>query len=119
MAAYDLTANGRIFVFTSVGNVTTGFINVAIYDDSSTIIGAKKVVTWTIPTDPTDAFTMSIATIADSGIFDVPAGTIVSSMALWTTVETTYPMMTNNFEQQYTYTNAGTFTITDITITVV
>ena len=95
-------------------DVTDGLIRIAIYDDSTTIIDDYKTIAWSAASE--GSMSMSSADI----VFSVPADTVVSVMILYFyDGSTTYTLgITYPFEQQYTYNNAGTFTVTDVTLTV-
>jgi len=114
--AGSISPTGKILMLDALGHATTGAIRIIIYDDSATQVGATQTIAWAAASG-FGTMSMSSADI----VFSVPAGTIVSGMTLyfWTGSELGDPAGLFSFEQQYTYTNAGTFTITDVTISAV
>jgi len=108
-----IESNVTELMLNTLGNATTGINRISIHSSiASTIIGAEKVIIWAAASG--GSMSMSSADL----VFSVPEDTIVASMVLWFNDGTSTSAIINVFEQQYTYSNAGTFTITDVTLTV-
>lgn len=110
--AYLIGTTTKNYILDALGDATNGLIRVWIYDDSGTIIDAEATIAWGSATG--GSMSMSSADI----VFNVPASTVVSGLILSFYSETMTTGITHTFETQYTYNNAGTFTLTDVTLSV-
>lgn len=108
--------NADVFnlMLNALGDSTDGLIRIWIYDDSNTIIGSEETIAWATASTIYGTMSMSSADI----VFPVPANTIVSGLMLSFYDGTLSDGIAYSFEQQYTYNNAGTFTVTDVTLQV-
>jgi len=100
------------YILTALGDSTDGIIRIYIYDDVSAQIGSEQIIAWGVATG--GVMTMSTSSV----VFSVPAGTVVSGAILAFYSGSMSTAITYAFEQQYTYNNAGTFTVTEITLSV-
>ncbi len=98
-------------ILDTLGDSTTGVIRIWIYDDSSTIIGSEQTITWSA------ASSGNMAMSDTSIVFNVPSSTIVSGAVLSYYSESMTTGITETFDEAYTFTNAGTFTVVSIVLT--
>jgi len=99
-------------VLDTLGDATNGIIRISIYDNNNTQIGSEQVIAWGNSTS--GIMTMTSADI----VFSVPAITVINGVILWFYDGSLSTAITHVFEEQKIFNNAGTLTVTDVTLTV-
>lgn len=108
--SFTLTNNGGNIMLDELGTVA---LKIAIYndDETPTKIGSSQSISWNSASN--GQMTMYESDI----IFNVPSGETVRSVVLFNSTETVQYLI-YTLEGSYYYSNAGTFTITNITLEV-
>jgi len=101
------------YVLNALGDPTDGVIRILIYDDVGALVDSEKTILWAASSG--GSMSMSSADI----IFNVPAGTIVSGSIVSFYDGTLTTAITEPFEKQKPYNNAGTFIVKNVTLMVV
>ena len=110
----NLTAAGEEYLLDYLGNSTTGYNRIGIYGSvggaADALIGAVQTITWTHPTGQLG--------MNEDPVFTIAANTVVKGVCLFNATEgITFgtELARYEFEAPYSYTTAGTFTVTGLT----